>query len=52
MYEYSGVPTVMQWVKNLTMAAQIAMEAGIPSWAQLSGLKDLVLLQLGLRFHP
>ena len=52
------VPTMMQWVKNLTAAAQVAVEMQIqfPVWC--SGLKDTVLpkvghkLQLHLPFHP
>ena len=35
-----GVPTVAQWIKNLTAAAQVAVEAQVQSPAQHSGLKD------------
>ena len=35
-----------QWVKNLTVLAQVAMEVWVQSPAWCSGLKDLVLLQL------
>ena len=51
-----GVP--VQWVKNLTAVAWVALEARVQSLAQHSGLKDLVLLQLQcrlqlrLRFSP
>ena len=31
-----------QWVKNLTLAAQVTVEAWIQSPAQHSGLRDLV----------
>ena len=33
----------MQGVKNLTVVAWVAVEAGVPSLAHYSGLKDLVL---------
>ena len=36
----------MQWVKNLTAGAQVAVKAQIGSPAWHSGLKDLMLLQL------
>ena len=39
---------MVQWVNNLTAAAQVALEAQIPSLAQHSGLKDPVLPQLWL----
>ena len=48
----------MQWVKNLTAAAQAAAEARVRSLAQHSQLRDLALpqlqkrLQLWLRFSP
>ena len=47
-----------QWVKNLTAAAQVAVELQVQSPAQHSGLKDLVIpqlqhrLQLWLGFNP
>ena len=37
---------MLQWVKNLTAAAQAAVEVQVQSPAQRSGLKDLALLQL------
>ena len=48
----------VQWVKNLTEVAQVAVEAQIQSLVQYSGLKDPALpqlwhgLQLQLRFCP
>ena len=36
-----GVPTVAQWVKNLTTVAQVAAEVQVQSPAQGNGLKDL-----------
>ena len=41
-----------QWVKNLTAVGWVTMEAWVQSLAQCSGLKDLALLQLWLRFNP
>ena len=49
---FSGIPTVVQWVKNLTAVAKVASEACIKFLAPHSGLKDLALLQLWLRFSP
>ena len=49
-YVVFGVPTVVQWVKNLIVAAQVVAEARIQSLVQHSGLNDLQLLQLG--FNP
>jgi len=43
---------VAQCIKNLTAAAQVAIEAKVESMAQYSGLKDLVLPQLWLGFNP
>ena len=43
------VPTVAQWVKNPTAAAA---EVQVQSLVLCSGLKDLALPQLGLRFSP
>ena len=40
---------MVQWVKNLTAAAQVIAEAWVQSLAQCSGLKDLTLLQLQRR---
>ena len=37
---FQGVPAVVQWVKNLTAAAQITSEAGVLSPARCNGLKD------------
>ena len=54
----TGVPAVVQWVKNLTAAAQVAVEAQIWSLACRSGLKDAALLplqhksQLQLKINP
>ena len=36
----TGVPTVAQWVKNPTAAAQVAAKVWDPSPARYSGLKD------------
>ena len=53
-----GVPTVVQWVKNLTAAAPVTAQAWIQSFTQHTSLKDLALLQmqcrlqLWLRFSP
>ena len=53
-----GVPAVAQWVKNLTIAAQVAVEVWVRSLAQRSGLRYPALLwvwhrpQLCLRFKP
>ena len=41
---------MVQWVKNLTVAAQVAREMQVPYPAQQ--VKDQVLLQLQLRFNP
>ena len=41
-----SVPTVEQWDKNLSAAAQVAEEAWVWSLAWHSGLKDPVLPQL------
>ena len=48
----SGVPTVIQWAKNLTAVVQVTVEARVRSSTQHSGLKDLALPQLWLRFNP
>ena len=48
----TGVPAVAQWVKNLTTVARVTAEAQVQSLAQHSGLRDLALLQLQLRFDP
>jgi len=42
---------VVQWVKNLTPAALVAVEVWVQSPARWSGLKDPGL-QLQLRFSP
>ena len=42
----------MEWVKNLTAAAQVTVEVQVPSLAGHSGLKDLVLPQPWLGFSP
>ena len=41
---------MVQWAKNLSAVAQVPVEALVPSLAQRSGLKDLVLPQLQLGF--
>ena len=41
-----GVPNVAQWIKNLTVASGVTVEAWVQSPAQCSGLKDPVLPQL------
>ena len=41
-YTISGVPAVVQWVKNLTAVAQIAAEAQVQSPVWCSRLKDPV----------
>ena len=43
---FSGVPTLVQWVKNPTAVARVSEEAQVPSPAQHSGLKDPVLPQI------
>ena len=52
MMQIMGFPTVMQWVKNSTAVAGVTAEVWVRSLAQSSGLKDLVVLQLQLRFSP
>ena len=53
-----GVPTVVQWVKNLTAVVQVAVEAQVLTLTGCRGLKALVLpqlwcsLQLWLGFDP
>ena len=53
-----GIPTVAQWVKNLTVATQAAAVARVQPSAWHSGLKDPALLQLWqrsqlqFRFNP
>ena len=46
---FREVPTMAQWVKNLTAAARVPLKAQVrfPTWG--SGLKDLALLQLRCR---
>ena len=41
-----GAPAMVQWVKNLTAVARVAVEVWVQSLTQCSGLKDLALLQL------
>ena len=41
-----GVPTVVQWVKNLTVMAWVAAEAQVQYPAWHSGLKDLAMPKL------
>ena len=50
--ENPGVPTVVQWIKNLTAVAQVAVEAWVQSLAWHSGLKEPALQQLWLGFKP
>ena len=56
--ENSGVPTMAQWVKNLTAVAWVTVEVQVQSPAHCSGLKDLALpqlwhrWQLQLKFNP
>ena len=38
-----GVPAMVQWVKTSTGVALVTMEALVPSPAQRSGLKELVM---------
>ena len=46
------ISNVVQWVKNLTAMVQAAAKVQGQSLAWHSGLKDLALLQLLLRFNP
>ena len=46
---FPGFPAVVQWLKNPISAAQVAVEAQVPSPAWPSGLKDLALLHLRCR---
>ena len=43
---------MMQWVKNLTAAAQVTVEAWVQSPAWSSGLKDPALPHLWCGFNP
>ena len=47
-----GVPTVVQWAKDLTAVDCAAEEERVSSPAWHSGLKELVVLQLWLGFNP
>ena len=47
-----GVSAKLQWVKNPTAVAQVAVEAWVGSLALSSGFKDLVFLQLWPGFNP
>ena len=49
---WTGVPTMAQWVKNLTAVAQVTTEVQVQSLAQCSEWKNLVLPHLQLRFNP
>ena len=40
---FMGVPTIAQWVKNLTAVAQVTAEVQVQSLVWHSGLKDVVL---------
>lgn len=53
-YEQGGVPTVTQWVENLTVAAWFTAEMQDRFLVQHSGLKDPLLsqLQLGFTLRP
>ena len=44
--QHVGVPTVVQWVKNLMAVDWVTVEAWVQSLAQQSGLKDPSLPQL------
>ena len=46
-----GVPTVAQWIKSLTAAAQVSAEVWVQASAECSGLKDPALLQLPHRLQ-
>ena len=46
-----GVPAVVQWVKSLTTAAWVTVEAWVSSLALCRGLKDLALLQMWCRLQ-
>ena len=46
----TGVPAIAQSVKSPTAVAQVAVEVQFHSPAQCSGLKDVALPQLWLRF--
>ena len=46
---FVGVPTVVQWVKNPTAMARVAVEMQVWSLAGHSGLKDPALPQLQCR---
>ena len=43
---------MVQWVKNPTAAAQVAVEVLVQSPAQHNGLKDSARPQLQFRFNP
>ena len=43
---------MVQWVKSMTAAAQVAVEVWVQSLAWCTGLKDLVLPQLPPGFSP
>lgn len=47
-----GVPTMVQWVKNPTAAAQVAAGARVWAPAWHCSLKDPELRQVQLRFNP
>ena len=47
-----GVPAMVQRVKHLTSVAWLAAEVLVQSPAQCSGLENLALLQVWLRFSP
>ena len=47
-----GVPSGVQWVKSLTVVAQVTVKVWVPSLTECSGLKDPVLLQLWHRSQP
>lgn len=41
MTKTQGVPTVVQWIGNMTIGAWVAGEAWVQSPARCSGLKDV-----------
>ena len=45
-FNKTGVPTLVQWVKNSAVEVQVLADVGVRSPTQHSGLKDPVLPQL------
>ena len=46
-----GVPAVVQWVKNLTAVAQVAVGVQVPSPVQRSGLEDLPIASVAAQIQ-